>query len=293
MTRAYLLDVSAAQQRIDWPAVAAYRFGPNKDRRISGVYIKSTSGVGFDLDPFFKTNVAGARKAGLLVGLYHWWVWPKDVMHGPERQAMDFERAHVAAGGCDLPPAIDFEYPTPEDWDAKGVLPQTLAPNVLTMAEAVERTVQKKPIIYSYPYFVAKLPRGGGAWMDLCELAERFPLWVAGGPHYMRDGKLPREDDDTPDIPGDAELPPIVLPWKPENVALWQFGGGGIVNGKYLGNFRCAGIDGYVDCNVDLCGMVPSDDAPTLRSIQAAEPNEVSVHGVLPDEARERLRDDD
>ncbi len=57
------IDVSKFQGTINWTKVA-------KDSTIKFVYIKATEGTSIQ-DPFYKTNVAKARKAGLLVGSYH------------------------------------------------------------------------------------------------------------------------------------------------------------------------------------------------------------------------------
>ena len=57
------IDVSKFQGNINWTKVA-------KDSTVKFVYIKATEGTSIQ-DPYYKTNVAKARKAGLLVGSYH------------------------------------------------------------------------------------------------------------------------------------------------------------------------------------------------------------------------------
>lgn len=57
------IDVSKFQGTINWTKVA-------KDSTIRFVYIKATEGTSIQ-DPRYKANIAGARKAGLLVGSYH------------------------------------------------------------------------------------------------------------------------------------------------------------------------------------------------------------------------------
>ena len=57
------IDVSKFQGNINWTKVA-------KDKTVKFVYIKATEGTSIQ-DPYYKTNVAKARKAGLLVGSYH------------------------------------------------------------------------------------------------------------------------------------------------------------------------------------------------------------------------------
>ncbi len=57
------IDVSKFQGTINWTKVA-------KDSTIKFVYIKATEGTSIQ-DPFYKTNLSKAKKAGLLVGSYH------------------------------------------------------------------------------------------------------------------------------------------------------------------------------------------------------------------------------
>ena len=57
------IDVSKFQGNINWNKVV-------KDSTVKFVYIKATEGTSIQ-DPYYKTNVAKARKAGLLVGSYH------------------------------------------------------------------------------------------------------------------------------------------------------------------------------------------------------------------------------
>lgn len=57
------IDVSKFQGTVNWTKVAA-------DSSIKFVYIKSTEGASL-VDPYYKTNVTKASKAGLLVGFYH------------------------------------------------------------------------------------------------------------------------------------------------------------------------------------------------------------------------------
>lgn len=57
------IDVSKYQGTINWSKVA-------KDSTIRFVYIKATEGTSIQ-DPYYRTNLQGAKKAGLLVGSYH------------------------------------------------------------------------------------------------------------------------------------------------------------------------------------------------------------------------------
>lgn len=57
------IDVSKFQGKINWTKVA-------KDSSVKFVYIKATEGTSIQ-DPYYKTNISKAKKAGLLVGSYH------------------------------------------------------------------------------------------------------------------------------------------------------------------------------------------------------------------------------
>lgn len=57
------IDVSKYQGNVNWTKVA-------KDSTIRFVYVKATEGTSIQ-DPYYKTNISKAKKAGLLVGSYH------------------------------------------------------------------------------------------------------------------------------------------------------------------------------------------------------------------------------
>jgi lysozyme len=221
--RAHGLDVSTVQDQatpIDWEKVAEQDSPASP--RIEFVVAKCTSGIGDDVDRFFQWHCRGARAIGRLFGAYHWWVFSRN----PAQQADDFERAIARVGGVDLPWMIDFEYPPPADWKVRGLDPQIIAPSALVLANEIARRSGKRPVLYTYPDFKANLPKAGPGGEALLELAEIADLWIAAGPHYLRVNEQPREDDDTPGVPGDAEEPPHVLaPWA--GWRLWQYAGDG------------------------------------------------------------------
>jgi lysozyme len=105
------VDVSNHQGSIDWQRVrsAGYSFA----------YVKASEGRTFT-DPEFATLSAGARRAGLRVGAYHYFTFCSD-------GAAQAERFLAASGGRvagDLPPVVDLEFggncsrrPTPEEFD--------------------------------------------------------------------------------------------------------------------------------------------------------------------------------
>lgn len=90
------IDVSKYQGNINWTKVA-------KDSTIRFVYIKATEGTSIQ-DPYYKTNIAKAKKAGLLVGSYHLYS-SKTTAY----QQMSNIRKMVKKKDQDLVPVLDIE----------------------------------------------------------------------------------------------------------------------------------------------------------------------------------------
>jgi len=90
------IDVSKYQGTINWTKVA-------KDSTIRFVYIKATEGTSIQ-DPMYRTNIAKARKAGLLVGSYHLYS-SKTTAY----QQMANIRKMVKKSEQDLIPVLDIE----------------------------------------------------------------------------------------------------------------------------------------------------------------------------------------
>ena len=57
------IDVSKYQGKINWTKVS-------KSKKVKFVYIRATEGASIR-DSYYKNNIDGARKAGILVGSYH------------------------------------------------------------------------------------------------------------------------------------------------------------------------------------------------------------------------------
>ncbi len=90
------IDVSKFQGKINWTKVV-------KDKTIKFVYIKATEGTSIQ-DPYFKTNIAAAKKAGLLVGSYHLYS-SKTTAY---QQFANFKKM-VKKSDQDLIPVLDIE----------------------------------------------------------------------------------------------------------------------------------------------------------------------------------------
>ena len=90
------IDVSKFQGDINWNKVA-------KDSTIKFVYVRATEGTSIQ-DPYYKTNLSKAKKAGLLVGSYH--VYSSKTT---AYQQMANMRKMVKKKDQDLAPVLDIE----------------------------------------------------------------------------------------------------------------------------------------------------------------------------------------
>ena len=88
--------MSKFQGKINWTKVA-------KDKTIKFVYVKATEGTSIQ-DPYYKTNIAKAKKAGLLVGSYHLYS-SKTTAY---QQFENFKKM-VKKSDQDLVPVLDIE----------------------------------------------------------------------------------------------------------------------------------------------------------------------------------------
>ena len=95
-TRTRGIDVSKFQGTINWNKVA-------RDSSIRFVYIRSTEGTSIQ-DPYSRSNVKNARKAGLKVGFYH--VYSSKTT---AYQQMANIRKVVKKSDLDLAPVLDIE----------------------------------------------------------------------------------------------------------------------------------------------------------------------------------------
>lgn len=180
------IDVAVHQGKLlDWAGIYA-----------SGVrftFNKSTEGQGY-VDPTWERNASEAKRAGLLVGSYHFF-WPN---RDPDIQAEHYFK--VAGSRCDLPPVIDFE-------TTKGMLHGDCAASVYRFVVATEALWKRPCIVYSYPSFIEELVNAKSLTAvpryKFYELAAR-DLWIA---HYTK------------------SAPKVPYPW--QMWKFWQFDGDG------------------------------------------------------------------
>jgi len=175
-------DVSVWQDANSTPQ--KINFASMKTNGASFVIIRSSYGITQDED--FDYNWREAQKAGLIVGVYHFY----DYLISPTTQAAFFVALLRKYGAGNIFPAIDMEekpgYAFPPREPYLGA--------VKTFADSVERNIGCQMMYYSNPnimkYKLAPIP----SWMT-----DR-PLWIA---HYTQ-----------------AEQP-MFSPW--ESWLFWQF----------------------------------------------------------------------
>lgn len=273
MIRTPGLDVSSLQGAIDWEKVAAagHRF----------VYVRATIGRrDHDEDPRFADNVRGAKAAGLLVGAYHFFIPGVMSQLQVDNVAKHIELSRTA---MDLPIALDFEWPDPSEWDERGIIPTSLAPQALLLVERMRDKFGRYPVLYSYPHFLAKLPRSGPSWTSLVELGIRCPLWIASYPWAANPGIRTPRDEMEPHLPE---------PWPKWTV--WQWcGNGGRVPGVPTDCDRNLFNGSEEDLRAFCRGPAPIDeeDRDTLKSVPSArvverpiEVSEAETHETAPRE---------
>ncbi len=121
------IDVSKYQGNINWTKVA-------KDSTIRFVYIKATEGTTIK-DPYYRSNITKAKKAGLLVGSYHLYS-SKTTAY----QQMANIRSVVKKKEQDLVPVLDIE---------GHHVGRLYMERVDKLLELMEKEYGVKPIIYT------------------------------------------------------------------------------------------------------------------------------------------------
>ena len=130
------IDVSHHQGIIDWDAVPKVQF----------VYIKATEGATYQ-DSDYRRNIAGARKAGIPIGSYHYF----RTTSSTRAQFANFKK-HVNKSEQDLIPMVDIE-------ECKNWSRAQFQDSLRLFLKLVEQHYGKAPMIYSVQNFY----RGYGA----------------------------------------------------------------------------------------------------------------------------------
>lgn len=129
------IDVSSHQGAIDWGAVKA--------AGIDFAYMKTTEGGDFT-DPRFAENWAGAARAGVPRGAYHFMYWCRPV----HQQALFFV-LNVPQDPTALPPALDLEWNIDSRTCRRKVPAEEARRMAKVLLAAMEAHTGKRPIIYT------------------------------------------------------------------------------------------------------------------------------------------------
>ncbi|WP_246027798.1 glycoside hydrolase family 25 protein [Paenibacillus xylaniclasticus] len=202
--RAQGIDVSRYQGSINWSRVRA--------DGVSFAFLKASQGQRYR-DRTFKTNASGARKAGILIGAYHF-VDAASVQEA-KREAENFAAAIEEAGGAfafQLPPVMDYESA------AAGLKKSQVTQIAHAFLQEAERLIGVRPIVYTYPYFANN-------YFD--DSLASYELWIA---RYANDP------------------PGKIAGWS--SWTFWQYSDGSQGGVRSSGSRSVDGISGPVDLNV-------------------------------------------
>lgn len=205
MKTTLVLDVSRVQRTIDWARA-------RDEGAVRGVYVKSSEATGY-VDPLCLTHLEGARRAGLLVGVYHF-------CHPTLSAAGQVQRAWDACG----PTMPHFRLAMDLEAAADSLGPAELVAFARAFREETLARFGRSCVFYSYSSFLAG--RMGATLAAAADLAE-CPLWLA---NYGPGG---------PWEPTPAQWPRCPRPWG--RIAMWQYSGNG---GRPV-----PGVEGDVDRN--------------------------------------------
>ena len=183
------IDISHHQGKIDWKKVAA--------DGIKFAYIKASQGASF-VDKMAVENVRGAKEAGILCGLYHYFTPTGDA----GAQFTNFWSVLMNCGGPKglLTPVLDVEG---DDKNQVDMGFDKYAESANAWLTYLASKTLRYGIVYTYPFFAYKL-RGK---------LSKYPLWAASYP------KLTLENGVLTGFPG----------W--DNYTLWQYSNKGKVSG--------------------------------------------------------------
>jgi GH25 family lysozyme M1 (1,4-beta-N-acetylmuramidase) len=185
------LDASAIQDPADWPR---YR-----DQGYTYAWLKVSEGL-THVDKSFPAHAEAAKKAGFLVGAYHF-------LHAPREEqrpaAEQFCKLVLQHGATDLRFAIDIE-------ESDGVAPGPLVARAEAWTQAAEEILGVEALVYTGPGFWGSLKAAGtSSWLP------RRGLWVADYNQAIKPGSSPPE-------PMGEHMP--CFPWKTS--VCWQWSGG-------------------------------------------------------------------
>lgn len=202
------------------------------------VVIKATEGSSYT-SPWYARDVAGARKAGLVVGAYHF-ARPTRSMSSAVSQARHFAAVigDVRQRGT-MPPILDLE-------TTGGLGAGSLVTWAQVFTETVRQLTGRTPVVYTYVSFWSSHMAGTNAFT-------RFPLWLAYYNAHV--------------------YPPLIGGWQQH--AMWQYTdrakisgiSGGVDRNRFMGS--AADLAAFADGTAEPAWTVEAPDAPTKLKVSA------------------------
>lgn len=129
------IDVSKHQGVIRWEDVAS-------NKGLEFVYVRATIGSNMT-DIYFKRNIEGARKHGLMVGAYHFFT-----SHSSVTEQFSNYKKVVDKEQVDLIPMVDIEESHGGKWTK-----QQIIDSLKVFSKLIQKQYGKKPMIYSSEKF--------------------------------------------------------------------------------------------------------------------------------------------
>lgn len=126
------IDVSHHNGWIEWEKVSA-------NKQIKFVYVKATQGVGYE-DPMFRRNIEDARKAGLDVGVYHFFTKKSSGRKQFEHFRKTVSHKYIGT----IVPMVDVEYS-----GVDGMGAANLRRELKEFCQLVAKEYGYKPVIYT------------------------------------------------------------------------------------------------------------------------------------------------
>nr|DAF30249.1 MAG TPA: PlyB like endolysin [Caudoviricetes sp.] len=157
------IDVSRYQGEIDWAQVAAAGYKGAMLKTVSTNRKLSKRADGLYIDPTFETNYAGARAAGLDVGVYYYTYATSKAMADAELALL---RQAVYGKELTLPVAVDVEDNKLGKLDKQSLT--DLTAYALHKVEQMGFYAQ----LYTYTYY-------SNMELDMGRLANRWDVWLA------------------------------------------------------------------------------------------------------------------
>ena len=156
------IDISVVQgSNIDFNAVAA--------QGVQFCIIKGYEGNS-GVDPNLAQNLAGCKAAGILTGVYSFLYPLPPLVSQSGRDPVIQAQTHWNAAQGQLG-FIDLEWAAPQDWARWSMSANQICDWTLTYLQEYTRLDGRKPVLYSYPYFLQAIKPP----IDFAQ----YPLWIA------------------------------------------------------------------------------------------------------------------